>query len=65
MKTRKSSCPVVHDARFESLRLCMGCVRPDCGESDAGRLDGFLYGSGWPSFLENTELIEEESLSVE
>jgi hypothetical protein len=65
MKNRKSSCPVVHDACFDSLRLCKGCVKTDCRESDVAAKDVFRYGSGWPSFLENAALIEEESLSVD
>jgi hypothetical protein len=65
MKKRKPSCPVVHDVCFASLRLCRGCVRMDCRESEEGQMNIFQTGSGWPAFLENEVLIEEESLSVE
>jgi hypothetical protein len=65
MKIAKSSCPVVHDACFTSLRLCRGCVRIDCRESGNGQMSIFQNGPGWPSFLENDVLIGEEALSAE
>lgn len=35
MKCSQRSCPVRHDGRFLSLRLCEGCVRRNCPESAA------------------------------
>ncbi|MBN2200390.1 hypothetical protein JW777_00380 [bacterium] len=47
MKSAKRSCPVRHDSRFFSLRLCEGCVRRNCPESAAQSSEVPDFGTLW------------------
>jgi hypothetical protein len=60
MKSAKRSCPVRHDSRFTSLRLCGECVKIDCPDAAAEQADVLDFGAVWPPGVEKAVFIETE-----
>jgi hypothetical protein len=60
MKSAKRSCPVRHDSRFSSLRLCEGCVSIDCPQAAAEQADVLDFGAVWPPVAAEAVFIETE-----
>jgi hypothetical protein len=60
MQSSKRSCPVLHDSRFTSLRLCGGCVKIACPEAAAEKADVLDFGGTWPPVLAEAVFIETE-----
>ncbi len=48
MKSSQRSCPVRHDSRFFSLRLCEGCMKSGCPEFETADTQSPAVQSAWP-----------------
>lgn len=48
MKSSQRSCPVRHDGRFLSLRLCEGCVKAGCPDREFVESKETAVRAAWP-----------------